>query len=273
LVALPFLARRPAPVDRKTDTAAGPRLYSDLAPWFHLLTPPADYAAEAAHYHHILESACAHSPRTLLELGSGGGNNASHLKAHLQLTLVDLSPEMLQVSKTINPECEHIAGDMRSLRLGRLFDAVFIHDAIAYMTTEADLRAAIETAFVHCRPGGAALFAPDWVRETFRPATDHGGADAGGRGMRYLEWTWDPDPNDSTYRVDFAYLLREASGEVHVEYDRHQLGLFSREEWRRNIEEAGFEARTATFEDSQAGLGSEVFLGIKNLRGRPCTVL
>jgi SAM-dependent methyltransferase len=245
---------------------AGPRLYSDLASWFHLLTAPEEYAVEAAFYRRVLESSCAYPPRTLLELGSGGGNNASHLKAGFQLTLVDLSPAMLELSKTINPECEHIAGDMRSVRLGRLFDAVFIQDAIVYMATEADLRAAIQTAFVHCRPGGAALFAPDYTRETFHPATDHGGHDSGGRGLRYLEWTWDPDPGDSSYLVDMAYLLRDETGQARVAYDRHRLGLFSCREWLRFIEEAGFEARSIPFEDSEDGLGSEVFLGIKRSR-------
>jgi hypothetical protein len=242
------------------------RLYSDLASWFHLLTAPEEYAVESVFYRHLLESACAHPPRTLLELGSGGGNNASHLKAAFQLTLVDLSPEMVELSKTINPECEHITGDMRSVRLGRLFDAVFIHDAVTYMTTEPDLRAAIRTAFVHCRPGGAALFAPDYVRETFHPATAHGGHDGGGRALRYLEWTWDPDPGDSSYLVDMAYLLRDESGQVHVEFDRHRLGLFSRADWLRFIEEAGFEARIVPFKDSKEEIGSDVFLGIKRFR-------
>src|SRR5512139_3039612 len=105
-----------------TYEVVGPRLYSDLATWFHLLTPPADYAAEAAFYRRALESACAYPPRTLLELGSGGGNNALHLKTSFQLTLVDLSPAMLELSAAINPECEHLVGDMRSIRLGRLFD-------------------------------------------------------------------------------------------------------------------------------------------------------
>jgi hypothetical protein len=239
------------------------RLYSDLASWFHLLTAPEEYAVEAAFYRRVLESACAYPPRTLLELGSGGGNNASHLKAHFKLTLVDLSTEMLQLSETINPECEHIAGDMRSVRLGRLFDAVFIHDAISYMATEADLRAAIQTAFVHCRPGGAALFTPDYVRESFRPSTDHGGHDGVGRALRYLEWTWDPDPGDSSYLVDMAYLLRDESGQAHVEHDRHRLGLVSRADWLRYIEDAGFEGRAVPFENGEGGLGSEVFLGLK----------
>ena len=46
---------------------------------------------------------------------------------------------------------------MRTLRLGRTFDAVLIHDSIMYMTTEADLAAAALTAFVHTRPRGATL--------------------------------------------------------------------------------------------------------------------
>jgi hypothetical protein len=142
---------------------------------------------------------------------------------------------------------------------------VFIHDAIAHMTTEADLRAAIQTAFVHCRPGGAALFAPDYVRETFHPGTDHGGYDGGGRAMRYLEWTWDPDPDDSSYLVDMAYLLRDESGRAHVEYDRHWLGLFPRGEWLRFIEEAGFEERAVPFNAGEGDLGSEIFLGARGL--------
>ena len=35
---------------------------------------------------------------------------------------------------------------LRTLRLGRAFDVVFIHDAIDYMTTHHDLRLALETA-------------------------------------------------------------------------------------------------------------------------------
>src|SRR6266446_5297728 len=53
---------------------------------------------------------------------------------HFAMTLVDLSPRMLLVSRRLNPECEHIKGDIRTLRLGRTFDVVFVHDAICHMT-------------------------------------------------------------------------------------------------------------------------------------------
>ena len=62
---------------------------------------------------------------------------------------------MLEVSRELNPECEHICGDMREVRLGRQFGAVFVHDAVMYMTTERDLQKTIETAYVYCVPGGS----------------------------------------------------------------------------------------------------------------------
>ena len=234
------------------------KLYNELAAWWPLLSSPVDYAEEADFMRRLLIESCQKPPQTLLELGSGGGNNASHLKHHFEITLVDPSTGMLAVSRALNPECEHLPGDMRSVRLDRQFDAVLIHDAIEYMTTPADLRRAIETAYIHCRPGGAALFAPDHTREIFTPSTEHGGHDGEGRSLRYLEWSYDPDESDTTYLVEYVYLLSEGGEQVRVEYDRHICGLFSRAEWLRLLSEVGFEATIITdpFE-------RELFVGVR----------
>ncbi len=238
-----------------------PRLYGDLAEWFHLLTPPEHYADEAAFYRETLTGACRKPLRTILELG--GGNNTSYLKQHFRMTLVDLSESMLDISRALNPECEHLQGDMRNVRLGQQFDAVFIHDAISYITTEAHLAKAIETAYVHCLPGGAALFAPDYTRETYVSSTSHGGEDAGVRGLRYLEWVWDPDPDDSTYIMDMVYLMREGEN-MNCQRDRHIMGLFSNDTWLELINDAGFIADTAEYKaDNYPPMGIRVFLGIK----------
>jgi len=244
-----------------TGDRAQARLYHEFAAWWPLLSDPADYVEEAGFYQRQLIAACDGPLRTLVELGSGGGNNASHLKARFEMVLVDRSPGMLEVSRALNPECEHVEGDMRTVRLGRLFDGVFVHDAIVYMTTLEDVRQAIETAWAHCRPGGAALFAPDHVRENFRGSTDHGGHDLGGRALRYLEWAWDPDPGDSTYTVDYAYLLRERDGSTRVEWDRHIEGLFARADWLRILSEAGFRPKIVPFDHSELEPGSyEIFV-------------
>jgi trans-aconitate methyltransferase len=68
------------------------------------------------------------------------------------MTLVDLSEEMLAMSPQLNPECVHLQGDMPTVRLGRSFDALFIRDAIEYMTSESDLCHA--TSFVGRRQWG-----------------------------------------------------------------------------------------------------------------------
>jgi hypothetical protein len=240
-----------------------PDLYTDLADWFHLLTAPEGYKTHADFYREIITRNCQKPPRTLLELGSGGGNNASHLKSHFKMTLVDLSEQMLAVSRRINPACEHIPGDMRNVRLGRQFDAVFIHDAVSYLTTESDLSLAIETAFVHCKPGGVALFAPDYTRETFTPATNHGGHDAGNRGLRYLEWVWDPDPADTSYIMDMVYLMKDGEN-IRCRSDRHTLGFFNEDVWRKLINKAGFSVKLIKRKaDWSPPMGTRLFLGIK----------
>jgi SAM-dependent methyltransferase len=243
--------------------SASIKLYDELAAWWPLLSSPDDYAEEAEFYRHAMEQASTRPIRSVLELGSGGGNNASHLTRHFSMTLVDPSPGMLAVSRALNPACEHVEGDMRTVRLRREFDAVFVHDAICYMTTLDDLLDAIETGFVHCRPGGVALFCPDFTSETFRPGTDHGGHDGDLRSLRYLEWMWDPDPSDTTYTVDYAYLLREPDGSARVVHDRHIEGLFPRDTWLETMRMVCFEASAQPFTHSEVDFEPEVFIGVR----------
>lgn len=221
------------------------KLYSELATWWPLLSPPEDYADEAAFFGKVMTDSGLPASPSLLELGCGGGSNAFHLKklfAHV--TLTDISPHMLEVSQALNPECEHLEADMLSARLGRLFDVVFTHDAIDYMTTAQDLKRAMETAFIHCKPGGIALFVPDDVTESFEPSTDNDGSDGEDRAARYIEWSYDPDENDTMYTVEYVYLLREGNGPAHVEHEQHLIGLFPHDEWLRMLHEVGFQAES-----------------------------
>ncbi len=236
-------------------------LYGDLAEWWPLLSSPDEYVGEAAFYTKVLKEVC--NPQTVLELGSGGGNNASHMKKHFSLTLVDRSEPMLEVSRRLNPECEHIRGDMRDVRLDREFDAIFIHDAICYITSEHDLSATFATSFMHCREGGAVLVCPDYVRETFEETTDHGGHDGDERAMRYLEWVFDPDPSDETYVTDMIYVMREGRSEPRVVSERWIEGLFAQEVWLDLMRDAGFEPRTVHYDNKEAPLGWIAFLGIR----------
>jgi SAM-dependent methyltransferase len=226
---------------REVDTL----LYSELASWYHLVDPLTDHLDEATAYADLIDGAVGGKADTLLELGSGAGHNAFYLKRRFRSTLTDISAPMLARNAALNPECEHLRGDMRTLRLNRTFDAVLLHDAVVYMTTEQDLLASMRTAFVHTRPGGAAIFAPDHLRETFRESTEAIQGEDGSRALRGVMWTWDPDPRDDTCTVDFAFLLRDGD-DMKATHDRHVEGLFSEATWHRLLASAGFESRKVT---------------------------
>ena len=207
---------------------AGYRLYQDLAAWWPLISPPEEYAEEAAFAGQVLRRA-ARPVREVLELGSGGGHCASHLTPGFTMTLVDASDSMLAVSRRLNPGCEHIRADMRTLRLGRDFDAVFV---------------------------------PDHIAENFEAGTGYGGIDSqDGRGARYLDWTYDPDPGDTWTLTQYAFLLRDAAGQVQVVHETHKLGLFGSGTWLRLLREAGFRAGAVTEETTEDRQPRELFTG------------
>jgi hypothetical protein len=156
---------------------------------------------------------------------------------------------------------------MRTLALPGRFDVVLAQDAIGYMTTVEDLRATIETASRHLRPGGVAIFIPDDVKDTFKESTKCGGHTADDdRALRFLEWAYDPDPGDTTIVVEFALMLREHGKPTRVEHDLHIAGLFDRATWRRLMRDAGLALVNPDVHDPYAGQ-HEVFVGRLGARG------
>ena len=238
-------------------------LYDQLAYLWPAISPPEDYALEAVHWRRALRERLGPGRHRLLELGVGGGHNLSHLTAEFDATAVDISPKMLDLSRHLNPTVEHYLGDMRTFRLpGQEFNAVLIHDAICYMLTEDDLRAAFATARAHLRPGGLFLVAPDLVRDTFQP------------GMR-LQWStqrngvvivteetvYDPDPADTTVESHFTYTITER-GARRVERDIHVTGIFPIATWMSLLEETGFTAERIPLPGDGDGCGEHLFCGV-----------
>lgn len=240
-----------------------PRMYHEFAGWFHLLTAPEEYAEEAAVYFAAAKRTLGRTPQSWLELGSGGGNNASHYAAWVEgpVVLSDRSQEMLALSRSINPSLEHVLGDMLELRLGRTFDVVFVHDAASYLTTEEEVRRLAATLQAHCSPGGAIVVCPDATAETLTFDTDHGGHDGEDRSMRYLEWSTPGRPGTYEYVVDYAYIYHEDGQPPRVELDRHINGALPQATWLQALRDHGFEAWTEPFVHSDVPEGGVIFVG------------
>ncbi len=216
------------------------RLYGELSWLWPLFSPPEDYVEEACHWRTLLRELLGPGSHSVVELGSGGGHNLSHLTPDFDAVAVDLSEEMLELSRKLNPGVEHIPGDMRSIRLGRVFDAVLIHDGISHITSETDLTAVFETAACHLRPGGVVIAAPDWFRETFKSIwTAECSYSSEDMGLTAFEYLHDPDPDDTVIEALLTFII-DRGGVCEIEHDRMLLGLFPMALWRKVIRSAGF---------------------------------
>jgi SAM-dependent methyltransferase len=224
------------------------RLYTDLA-WLWPLW--GDAATEYADYCGYVESLIRrHSRRpaaTLLDLGCGGGKNVLNLKREFKVTGLDLSPTMLAQAAELNPGCEFVAGDMRTCRLGRTFDAVLMDDAMSHMNCRADFVAALRTAHAHLSPGGVLVVTPDVTTETFEQnkTTVATGA-RGGVEVVFVQNVYDPDPADEQCETTIAYFIRE-NGRLRLETDHWTLGLFSMETWRSVLGGLGLEVHESRY--------------------------
>lgn len=229
-----------------------PRLYGDLAWLWPRLSPPEHYAQEARtllRAYRRLRGRRKGRPR-LLELGAGGGHLLAHLDPHFECTATDTSAAMLDNCAQLVPGARRLVGDMRELRLDERFDAVLIGDAIDYMRTPADVRAALRTAAAHLEPSGAVFVAPTYTRDNFVDGDAEHDADPS-RDLTYLSYVHDPDPGDTEYELVLVYLIRDpATRAVEAAVDRHHCGLFSEGEWLAFIEDAGFSAERV--EDDKA---------------------
>lgn len=216
-----------------------PRLYTELAPWWPLLSPPDAYAEDAQLVYALLEQALGRAPRSLLELGCGSGTLASHLPGAVELHLNDLSADMLQVAAQRNPGANTHCADLRALRLPHTVDAVLIHDALMYLESEDDLLAALHTAAAHLEPGGVVLLMPDFVEETFYPGTDAGGGDhPSGRAVRLLEWR--TEASGGRFEVHMSLLLRDTDGSVRAIHEPHTMFVYPFETWFKTLNQTGF---------------------------------
>lgn len=210
--------------------------YNELAWTDKLLADSGDYEDEVMIYVDLINNAAAEPPRTLLHLGCGAGGHDGIFKRHFSVTGADISRGMLNIARTDHPDIEYLEDDMRTLRLGRQFDAVIIPDSIDYITSLNDLRKTIQTAALHLNPGGAFLVTAK-TRETFKCNNFAYTGEKNGVHVTLLENNYVNPDHPDIYEAYLVYLIRH-QGELTVHTDHHMLGLFSLTEWEQIFREA-----------------------------------
>lgn len=219
------------------------KLYGRLAWAFPVITPLRHYKKETEQAFRLIRKAARIPVRTLLHLGCGGGHNDHFFRKYARVTGVDISRPMLRLARRLNPDVAYLAGDMRTARLGRTFDAVVAWDSLTLMAGPADLAKVFATAYRHLEKGGVFFFLLDADRAQFRQGAVDGYANrAKGAKITFIENRYDPDPRDAHYETRFVFLIRRKGG-LEVETDRSRCGLFSAGEVLALLRRRGFRAR------------------------------
>jgi SAM-dependent methyltransferase len=217
------------------------RAYNELAWTEAIIAPPEEYVDETELFSKVIKEHSKIEPKILLHLGCGAGGNDYTFKKHFRVKGVDISGDMLEIAKELNPEVIYIQGDMRTIKLKECFDAVAIPDSIGYMTTVEDLRSTIFTACKHLKSGGVLLIMAN-IKEEF---TENNFVYTGSKGdvqITVFENNYIPDPSGTTYEATLIYLIRHR-GKLEIYTDYHTIGLFGLDTWFDILREAELEVK------------------------------
>lgn len=216
-----------------------------------------DYAAEAYKVYQFVQKYKQSAGNTLLDVACGTGTHAGFLSQYYEVTGTDLSNRMLKVARKKHPEIQFLVGDMRSLHLGRKFDAVTcLFSAIGYMKTKADLRKAVKSMSSHLLAGGVLLVEPWFSKEQWQ---------VGRVSINRVE-----KPDIKVVRMalarkrgrvsvlEFQYLIGTSRGIEHLK-EHLELGLFDHEEYLEAFTRAGL----GVSHDPEGIFGRGLYIGTR----------
>lgn len=166
----------------------------------------------------------------ILDLGTGGGHHLFHLFhqcPNLRSGLaVDLSEEMLSRVDSILPQVETRQGDMTSLKFGRSFPLICVHDSFCYLAAEKQIQDLFSNIKEHLTHDGLAFVKLDAVKDSFagpyRYLTSFEDEDYQ---LTLTHYEWDPNNRDTWIEVVYLFLEQRGS-ELVTREERHRLGLF-----------------------------------------------
>ncbi len=218
-----------------------------------------EYAAEVARLEEYLRRHKRSAGNALLDVACGTGGHIKHLRERYRVEGLDLDPSILAVARRGNPGVPFHEADMISFDLPQYFDVIAcLASSIGYVRTVDGLHTALRTFARHLVPGGVALVEPWITPDRYEP----------GRVIaRFVD-----EPELKVARVNissvegrlavlnFHYLVGRVEGVDHFT-ERHELGLFTEEEYRQAFRGAGLD----TAYDPHGLIGRGMYIGVKPL--------
>jgi SAM-dependent methyltransferase len=232
-----------------------PGMFSESAAWYDHFYGGKDYAAEARRVSELIRERRP-GARTLLDVACGTGRHLERLRQDFDGEGLDLDDGLLAVARRRLPGMRLTRADMADFDLGRRFDAVTcLFSSVGYLATVERLRAAVGAMARHLEPGGVLVVEPwilpdAWIEGT---TTVEVVEDGDRKLVRVIASS--RDGAMSTLRVHYAVA---AGGEVVSADERHQLRLFTHDEYAAAFLAAGLD----TSWDPEGLIGRGLLIGV-----------
>src|SRR5262245_37901160 len=196
-----------------------------------------DYEGESRRVIDLIERHRSSPGRSLLDVACGTGGHIEYLKGPYDVTGLDLDEEMLAVARGRHPGIPFHRGDMASFDLGRRFDAVIcLFSSIGYVRTEERLRKAVAAMRRHLLVGGVLVLEPWLTPSAVRLGIPH--ALFVDRPELKIARLSASRVEGTLSIIDFDYLVGTGAGVDHFT-ERHELGLFTHEQYMAAVEATG----------------------------------
>jgi SAM-dependent methyltransferase len=193
----------------------------------------------------------------LLDVACGTGGHLLHLRTKYAVEGLDLDSGMIAMASQRLPDVPLHQADMVDFDLGRQFDVVqCLFSSIGYVRTLERLRAAVATMARHLVSGGLLIVEPWFAPRDWRPGSPHGvWVDLPHLKVARINVSAPADHNLSV--LDFHYLVATSRG-VHYFGERHELGLFTEEQYRSAFEHAALKV----VHDPDGPTGRGIYIGV-----------
>jgi len=209
-------------------------MFTKTAEFYDAIYTFKDYKTEAEKLRALIKQHKQSQGNSLLDVACGTGKHLSFLREHYDVEGVDLDENLLAIARQSNPGVTFHHANMLDFDLGRRFDIITcLFGSVGYVKAPERLRQALGNMIRHLEPGGVLIVEPWITPEAFQ------------EGRLHPLFVDEPELKIARMNIsrienglatlDFHFMVGTPTG---IDYftERHEMGLFSREEFMSEFE-------------------------------------